>query len=261
MRIIDVHTHVFPDDVAAAAMPALEEEADVKASFDGTLSGLISEMDRAGIHVALTQPVSTKPSQVCPINDWAATTASDRIIPFGGMHPGFDEPWAEIERMAGLGLRGFKMHPEYQAFRPDEDRMSPIFEAATAFGMIILFHSGVDIGIPTLHGTPDAFARALDLHTDATVILAHMGGYRQWDEVRDSLVGREVYFDTSYSLGHMEDEDFVDLVMEHGADRVLFGTDGPWADMRTEVDLIRSVGLAEEDLAAILGGNAARLLQ
>jgi predicted TIM-barrel fold metal-dependent hydrolase len=259
-RVVDIHAHVFPDDVAASAMPALEAEADVKAAFDGTVAGLLAQMDRAGIDVAVTQPVATKPSQVARINDWAASTASERIVPFGGIHPDSADPKREIARMAAMGLTGIKLHPEYQSFRPDEPRMAPIYEAIAEHDMIILFHAGLDIGIPTDYGRPEAFARMLYEYPDLTAILAHMGGWNLWDEVREHLLGLPVYFDTSYAYGHMSDDDFLDLVEGHGADRVLFGTDGPWADASAEVAWLGGLALSDDDREAILGGNAEGLL-
>jgi predicted TIM-barrel fold metal-dependent hydrolase len=261
VRIIDIHAHVFPDELAAKAVKALAEAADDHPVFyDGTVSGLIAEMDRAGIDAAVTQPVATKPTQVRAINDWAATTASKRITPFGAMHPDFEDPAKEIARMALLGLRGFKMHPEYQVFAPDEDRMLPILEAAAEHGLIAFFHAGIDIEIPTLHGTPDAFARMMDAMPDVTVVLAHMGGFRQWREVEEHICGRDVWIDTSYTLGHLPDDEFVDLIHTHGVGRVLFGTDGPWTDPVEELLWLRRLGLAEDELDAVLGGNAERLL-
>lgn len=260
MRIIDFHTHVFPDDVARKAIPALEEEAGVETTYDGTLSGLLDQMDRVSIAVSVTAPVATKPTQVASINRWAASTASERIVPFGAAHPDSEDVVADVESVAALGMRGIKLHPEYQQFKPDDPRLAPLLEAAGELGLILLFHAGLDIGIPTDHGRPEAFARMLDAYPDVTVVLAHMGGWNLWDEVRQHLLGRPVYFDTSYSRGHMSDEDFVELVEAHGADRVLFGTDGPWADARDEVDWLESLPLSNEQKRAILHDNAAGLL-
>jgi predicted TIM-barrel fold metal-dependent hydrolase len=259
-RVVDVHAHVFPDDVAARAMPALEEEAGVTASFDGTVAGLLAEVERAGIDEVWTMPVATKPDQVTAINDWAATTAGDRVRPFGAMHPDLPDPAREIARMVGLGLPGFKMHSEYQRFAPDEERLAPLWRAAADAGMVVLFHAGIDIGIPTLRGTPSAFAAFAEAHPDLTAILAHMGGFKLWDEVLDMLAGSHLFLDTSYTLGHLPDDEFVALVAAHGPDRVLFGTDGPWTDMAREVERMRGLGLPEADLEAIMGGNAGRLL-
>jgi predicted TIM-barrel fold metal-dependent hydrolase len=260
MPVIDVHTHIFPDHVAPKAMPALEAGANVKATFDGTLAGLLAAMDRAGIDRAVLQPVATKPDQVRSINDWTAGIVSERIIPFGAIHPELDDPAAEVARMRGLGILGIKMHPEYQEFWPHEERLWPIYDAVIEHGMVILFHAGIDIEIPTLRGTPESFAQMLDDRPRLRAILAHMGGFRQWDEVRWHLAGRDVCLDTSYTLGHMEDTEFVELVKAHGADKIVFGTDGPWTDMRAEVDAVRSLPLPQAEQDAIFCGNATRLL-
>lgn len=162
--------------------------------------------------------------------------------------------------MCELGLRGFKMHPEYQEFSPEESRMAPIYDAAVAAGMPILFHSGHDIGFETVRGTPEAWERVLDAWPGLTMILAHMGGFRMWEQTLAHLAGRDVYLDTAYTLGHLADEAFVDLVRTHGAERVLFGTDDPWTDPAEEIARLRALDLTEDELDAILGGNAARLL-
>jgi hypothetical protein len=260
VRIIDIHAHAFTDTVAASAIPTLEEVGGIPATYDGTLAGLLAEMDRAGIEIAVTQTVATKASQVPKINDWAASIASERIVPFGALHPDTPEPEREVERMASLGLRGVKLHTEYQGFRPDDPRMDPIYEALTAHGMIVLFHAGLDLGVPTDHGRPARFARMLERHPDLRAVLAHMGGWRLWDEVREHLVGLPVLFDTAYAHGYMTDEEFCEMVAAHGADRVLLGTDGPWADMAAEVVWLRGLPLDADDRDAILGGNAQRLL-
>jgi predicted TIM-barrel fold metal-dependent hydrolase len=62
---------------------------------------------------------------------------------------------------------------------------------------------------------------------DLKAILAHLGGFRMWDEVYRQLVGKNVYFDTAYSV-EMEDSVFKGIIKEHGPDKILFGTDFPW---------------------------------
>jgi len=261
-RIVDIHTHVFPDALAPNAIPALiaAAQGELMAHYDGTVTGLLELMDREDIAVSVTQPVATKPVQVASINDWAASTASDRIVPFGAMHPELANAAEEIERMAALGLKGFKLHPEHQAFEPHDPRMAEIYEAAIAHRMIILFHAGADVIHPTVHGTPESFAAVMDAWPELTAVLAHLGGFREWLGVAKHLAGREVWLDTAYTLGHLPDSEFVALVRAHGADRVLFGTDGPWTDPRQEVDRLSGSGLADEEIEAILGGNAERLL-
>ena len=261
-RIIDVHTHVFPDALAPSAIPALiaAAEGSLTAYYDGTVSGLVALMDREDISVSVTQPVATRPDQVASINDWAATTASEQIVPFGAMHPALGNPAEEIERMASLGLKGFKLHPEHQAFAPHDPNMAEVYEAAVRHRMIIFFHAGADVIHPTIHGTPESFAEVIDGYPEVTIVLAHLGGFREWLGVAKHLAGRDVWLDTAYTMGHLPDSEFVALVRAHGADRVLFGSDGPWTDPRREIDHLSGVGLTDEEIEAILGGNAERLL-
>jgi predicted TIM-barrel fold metal-dependent hydrolase len=260
VRVIDIHAHAWPDAVAAKAVPSLAEEGGVDAFGDGTIAGLVAAMDRAGIDASVVQPVATKPGQVRAINDWAATLTSARIVPFGAMHPGLEDPAAEIARMASLGLRGFKMHPEYQTFEPHEPRMDPIYAAASAHGLVVFFHAGADIAFPTVRGTPASFARVLHAWPGLKVVLAHLGGYRRWSEVTDLLAGADVWLDTAFTLGHLPDDELVALARAHGTGRVLLGTDAPWSDSASEIARLRSLPFSPSELQGILGGNAERLL-
>jgi uncharacterized protein len=209
VRIIDVHTHAWPDGVAEKAVKALMTGGPLTAFYDGTLRGLVGAMDAAHVDVSVIQPVATKPSQVIGINDWVASIASERIVPFGAIHPDLQDAAGEIARMATLGLRGFKLHPEYQGFAPDEPRLAPVYEAAIAHDMTVFFHAGADAFLDTVRGTPASFATVLDAFPELRIVLAHLGGFRVWNEVAELLVGRDVYLDTAYTLGHLPEADFV----------------------------------------------------
>jgi predicted TIM-barrel fold metal-dependent hydrolase len=217
-------------------------------------------MEAAGIDVAVLQPVATRPDQVCSINDWTAGLAGDHIVPFGAMHPDFEGVAEEFARMRSIGIRGVKLHPEFQLCAPEDPRMHPIYEAANAEGLIILFHAGIDIAIDTLTGTPDVFSRIHEAYPDLRMVLAHLGGFRMWDEVREHLVGRDVWLDTSYTLGHLPDAEFVEIVRAHGVDRILFGTDAPWGDMAEDVRKMGELGFSDAELEAIMHGSAEALL-
>ncbi len=260
MPIIDMHAHVFPDTLASSALAALSSAAGVPATFDGTLTGLRRAMRAAGVQKTVLLPVATKTSQVRSINDWAASIADDDIVPFGAIHPDLPDAETELERLSSLGLIGVKMHPEYQAFSPDEDRLDPLFATAARLGLIMYFHAGEDIALPDVYSSPRAFARLLDKHPSLTVVLAHMGGWRQWEDVRRHLIGKDVYLDTSFTIPYLGEESLGELIAEHGAGRVLFGSDVPWANLVEEIALVRAMALAEPELEAILGGNAERLL-
>jgi len=262
--IIDFHTHTFPDDLAQRAIATLSQRAGIPALTDGTNDGLRASMRRAGVDYALIAPIATRPSQVRSINAWAAdvTASTPELICLGTLHPALDNWREEIAHLCADGIPGVKMHHDYQECFVDDPIMLPQYRALAEAGLILLVHAGVDIGLPPpVHCTPDRLARVLDSVPNLTIIAAHMGGYLQWEAVEEHLVGRNLYFDTSYSLTDLGAERMMALIRAHGASRVLFATDSPWTDQQAEVAGIRALPLSEDERQAILGGNAERLLK
>lgn len=259
MPIIDAHTHAFPDPIAAAAVSRLVGHEGVRSYYDGTISGLLASMEVHGIERSVLAPVATKPSQVCSINDWVVAIDDPRIIALGAMHPDFPDPETEIARLASCGVQGIKLHSQNQDFSPEESRMAPIYDAVIQHGMTILFHAG---GFVIDEGTlarPQKFAQVLDEWPGLVCVLAHMGGYRCWDAVREHLCGRDVYFDTAYVPGNLSDEELLVLIRDHGVGRVLFGSDGPWADAGRDAAHLGRIGLDERELEQVLYANARAL--
>ena len=91
-----------------------------------------------------------------------------------------------------------------------------------------------------------------------------------WDIVYDKLLGKDIYIDTAFSLGNIEKdskvirlldkEEFKRFVLKHGADKILFGTDSPWAKGIPYIKFIKELDISLEDKNKILGLNATKLL-
>lgn len=262
--IIDIHTHIFPDDLAAHVLATLSERAGhVPAHTDGTCAGLLASMAHAGVTQSVLTPVATRPSQARSINSWTVALGRQHpgLIPFGSIHPAQTDWREEIDRLVADGVPGIKFHPDYQEFFVDDPAVFPLYRALAEAGIMVLFHAGVDIGLPPpVHCPPDRLARLLDAVPNLTVIAAHMGGYAQWDDVERFLVGRDLYLDTAYSLTSLGPTRMAELIRAHGAHKVLFGTDSPWTDQATEIHAFQSLHLSGEEIDAVLGGNARHLL-
>ena len=261
-RIIDIHTHVFPDHIAERALKQLTGRSGETARIDGTAAGLEKSMVENGIAISVTQPVSTKPSQTPSVNGFAIElNTRPSLINFGTLHPDYVENPSEIQRLENAGIKGVKFHPDYQEFFVDEERMFPLYRQMADAGLIAFFHAGVDIGLPPpVHCTPDRLAKVLDRVPDLKVVAAHFGGFKMWDEVDRVLVGRNLWLDTSFTLAWFPAARFVEMARRHGIEKVLFGTDSPWADQGEEIQLHEDSGLTEEELAAVFYDNAASLL-
>lgn len=279
--IIDIHTHTFPDKIAAATLDKLKHLSHTIPFTDGTAAGLAASMARAGVDRSVVMPVATSPRQVPHVNDASARMnelgAQTGVLSFGCMHPDFDGWKEELARVRDLGLKGIKLHPQYQDTDFDDPRYLRILDRCGELGLVVLTHAGLDIGMPGKDNcAPEMVARVLEQVGPVKLVLAHMGGWRQWDRVEALLPGTGVYLDTSFSLGEitplddghyrpgdlplLDEAAFLRMVRRFGPDRILFGTDSPWDDQETALARLRALPLEPAELEAILGGNAKRLL-
>jgi len=294
--IIDFHTHVFPDQVAAGALKKLSAFSHTRPFTDGTQAGLLASMEEAEIDISVILPVATSPGQVPRINDgaiglsrvqWSVQEIPDtghaakrekRLLSFGAMHPFYEDWEAELERIAQAGLRGIKIHPPYQGACLDDDRYIRIVRKAESLGLITVTHAGWDIGLPDQQWcSPDMACRLLEQTKAQHLVLAHMGGWRMWAEVCEKLADTPVFLDTSFSTGMLvplkdgyyqeEDlplmgkEDFLHMVEVFSPKRLLFGTDSPWSGQKESIEWMRGLPMEEEASDTILGKNAKRLLR
>lgn len=261
--IIDFHTHAFADAIAPRAMASLTAACGgaYVPCTDGTVSGLMANMDRAGVDVSVVQPVVTKQSQTATINRWAQSVCSRRIVAFGGIYPHTDDYKRDIDLVVSLGLKGIKLHPEYQRFQVDAPEMLKIYDYALSRGLIVLIHAGFDPAFPPpFRSSPRQFAEVDRRMQGGVIVAAHLGGEQQWDDVERYLVGTRIYLDTSMGFSYYDHAQFLRIVKHHGAGKILFGSDAPWSRAQEEIPALRSLPLTETEKAQILGGNAARLL-
>lgn len=260
---IDFHAHAFPDELAEHAITTLHSgiAADYHAVLDGTVGSLLASMDGAGIDAAVICSIATAPKQGEPILRWSLEIASDRIIPFGSVHPDCKDMPAAVRRVADAGLKGIKLHPLYQGFAANDERLWPLYGAIAERGLVLVMHAGCDVAFP-LDDDRASPARLLAVHRtfpQLKLVAAHFGGWRTWSEASATIAGTGAYLETSYALGQGEDAAVEEVWRKHSPERVLFGTDSPWRAQSAELRAW-SEFLPEADRHGVLHGNAARLL-
>ena len=260
--LIDFHTHCFPDPIAPKAIERLSfVSGGLHPHTDGTVDGLRRSMAEHGVDLSVVMHIATNPGQQKKVNDFAAAIQNGQdILSFGSVHPAAPDVLEELERIKALGLKGVKLHPDYQGFRVDEPRMKPIYRKISSLGLVTLFHAGLDYGFaPPYGGMPAEMATALTWF-DTPVVAAHWGGINCGEEVLRHLAGTPVYFDVSFGYGMMPKYYAEKIVEKHGTDRLLFGTDTPWHTPGLEMRLLDTLPLAEAERDAIFSGNAKQLL-
>ncbi|MBE6762913.1 MAG: metal-dependent hydrolase [Ruminococcaceae bacterium] len=264
---IDFHTHIFPDKIAPATIAHLEKIGGIPAHTNGTAQDLLRSMDEAGIDRSVVLPVVTKPSQFDSINRFAAqiNQEHDRLISFGGIHPDNDDIEAKLDFIVASGLKGIKLHPDYQGVFIDDERNVRILREALRRNLYVVIHAGIDIGLPDpVHCTPARTAAVLnELKTDPDdprIVLAHVGGWRMWDDVETYLVGKAVYLDLAFSLGQIDNEQLLRIIRRHGAERILFASDSPWGNQQADRQCFESLPLTQDERDFIAWKNAKMML-
>lgn len=266
--IIDFHTHVFPDKIAEKTISFLSQKGGATPFSDGTVNGLIHEMDEGEVNIAVALPVVTSPTQFDSINRFAKeineyfADKDKRIISFGGIHPCCDNLEEKMKFIKECGFLGVKIHPDYQETYINDERYIKILEAARALDLIVVTHSGVDMGYrdSTVKCPPYLVKEVLKKVPGVKLVLAHLGANEMPNEVYETLCGEDVYFDTAMVLRYTDKETFKKILEKHGEDKILFATDSPWSGMKEDIEILKSYNLPKSTLDKIFCENAKKLL-
>lgn len=263
MRILDFHAHAFPDAIAPAAMRMLNAavEQEYAACLDGTLGDLLRSMDACGIEKAVLASIATRPQQFQSILDWSISIASGRIIPFPSVHPADPDFAAHVDAIAEAGFKGIKLHPYYQDFDLDEERINPLYEAIARNGLVLLIHTGYDMAFErTRKANAARTLNVIERFPDLKFAASHLMAWEDWDDAKERALGKPIYTDISCSVQYMPPERARDLLSAHPAEYILFGTDSPWADQQDAIDAVRALDMGADWERAVFHDNAARLL-
>ena len=261
MKIFDMHTHCFPDALAPKALPHLASICKNPYYGTGTYSDLCEKTLAFGGCGAMLLHIATKPSQMTSVNNFAAACQNGSFYSFGSVFPTAENAVDELRRIKTLGLKGVKLHPDYQGFFVDDPAIFPVYEAAAELRLPVVFHTGYDPYSPdVVHCPPKALAAVADRFPQLTIIAAHMGGMRMDAEVEKHLIGKpNVYFDTAYVTYSMDAARCGELIRRHGIDKVFFATDFPWSTIEAEFALLQQCSFTEEELQRICAENAERV--
>ena len=224
-EIIDMHNHVFPDKVALRGAESIRDYYELPLRGDGTLATVLESASRYRVRHLVLCSAALRPEKVHTANTFVASLCEQdsRLVALGTTHAEVDDQeavFAEIER---LGLSGVKLHPEFQGFAIDDERLYPAYREAARLNIPVLFH----VGDPKSElSSPKKVFRVMEKVPELVVIAAHMGGYKAKEEA-ECLVGTHCYFDTSQWFNYLTESEFLERIEKHGSEKILFGSDYP----------------------------------
>lgn len=259
MRIIDIHAHIFPEKIAEKASGSIEKFYDIPMHADGKLETLLKRGEEAGVDKFVVHSVATTPMQVEHINTFIMESVKahpDKLIGFATIHPDYPNIQQEIERIIAGGLKGVKIHPDFQKFVIDDEKAFPLYECIEG-RLPLLVHTG---DYRYEYSKPERMAKVLDRFPKMTTIGAHFGGWSVWEEATEILADKNIYVDTSSSLYAISPETAVRLIHRYGVEKVLFGTDYPMWLPKDELERFMKLDLTDDEREKILHGNVERIL-
>lgn len=251
--IVDAHTHLFP--------PGIDKV--------GSAEMLLSEMDASGIAKAVIVGIYPR-----VLNEFIAEQAQahpQRFIPFASVNPNDGQAAVDLLDwcVRQYGAKGLKLHPSMQYFRADDTALlAPLMHKAEAFDIPVLLHSWAWPGEADGAAAPTRIMNLARTFPGVTFIMAHCGGMRFMDllplcRLRKRGELDNLYVDLSVIMFDLAKSPMWPVLRwtldSIGWDRVLVGSDFPDYPLTDTLQLARGLELDSDNLALVLGDNAARL--
>lgn len=261
--VIDFHTHCFPEKIARKTIDKLSfVSGGLIPQTDGTEASLLYLMSKDGVDKSVALSIATNANQQTNVNDFAISLKSEKIIPFGSVFPFSDDWESELERLKENGIKGIKLHPDYQQFFVDDERLFPIYKKIEKLGFILVFHAGEDFGFPPPYkATPERLRKVLSL-VETPVVCAHWGSLSMGEDVLKYLCDIDnCYFDTAFGYGTMPKDRALRILDKKGVDKIIFGSDSPWNAPSWDIGMIKTMNLNKDEEEKIFYKNAEKLLR
>jgi predicted TIM-barrel fold metal-dependent hydrolase len=208
----------------------------------------------------------------------------DRLVGFASIHPDRYRPDLKVEyAITRLGLRGVKIYP-HAGFYPNDPRLDRVYDTCAQLGVPAMIHAGIKaLGWQWIkYNNPIYVDDVTTNFPDLNVIMCH-GGFPWCDEFLAVVYSNPNvwvditfmdYIEKTFHRPGLVEETMRSLVNLAGADRLLWGTEGPemYLPLYGEHDtsyykksqdylVNRFDFLSDQDKENVLGGNAMRLLK
>lgn len=263
---VDCHTHLLPDRLAMAIRRffAAQGVADFAYSLDHR--SVLDRHHADGIDAVWNLPYAHKAGIASSLNESmlevtaALADHAVAVVPGCTVHPADDDPTADFHTAIDAGARVLKLHCSVGDYAPDDRRLAAVLDAAGARGVPVVIHAGHGVEGFTAADELGPVANALAEHHDTTIILAHFG-HHAFDEAV-ALLEEHPNLVADLTPVVNSPVPITAAIADRFADRILFGSDAPNTGHAAGVliDRLRTTGASDETLAAVLSGNARRLV-
>ena len=268
LKIIDSHTHNYPEALAARAAENLGKFYNFTVEESGTFSRLEEVQRECGVCGFVLLSVATSPKNVPHINDFASERMKQaradgfECAAFGCMHADFPDFEAELDRFGSLGLCGVKIQSDLVGINCDCDRLMQVYESLERRGLALYLHAGDDRA-DVRFSSPERIANVAASFPKLRIAAAHLGGYREWDNAEKTLMGKyeNVWYDCSSTLEFMDAKRGKYLIEKCGTDRVMYASDYPAISPRTSIRAFMNVDFTDGEREDICYNNVRKFIK
>lgn len=275
--VLDFHVHLPSSSFISTLKPFIES---VSAYFRTTVTErsigeVIDDLKQQGVTRAVLLPIDAyrltgTRGDTNELMSKVQDEHGDFFVCFATVDP-YDPRAEEVleDALTRLGLKGLKLHPQLQDFRPNDSRLYPVYAVASQHGVPVLFHtgtSGIGAGMPgggsmrLDYGRPIYVDEVAATFPKLKIIMAHFGWPWYEEALAIALHKKNVYIELSGWLPKYIPQTvmrYVDTLLRHKA---LFGSDYPMINPAKCLEQFRSAGLKRETLERLFYVNSAELL-
>jgi predicted TIM-barrel fold metal-dependent hydrolase len=277
VRAIDVHVHTERSRAGHDPMPPELRAAAARYFRSGeplpTVDDVAAYYRERGLAAVLFTVDWESRSGIPPIPNEeildAARQNPDVIVPFASVDPARPDAVDHVRALAVDGAKGFKFHPNLQAFFPNERSVYPLYEAIAEAGLPALFHtghSGIGTGLPGGGGLRMKYSNPMCLDDVAAdfpelqIVLAHPSFPWQDEAISVCLHKENVWIDLSGWSPRYFPPQLVQYANTELSRKVLFGSDFPLITPERWLADFAEAPFKDDVRPLILKENAARLL-
>jgi predicted TIM-barrel fold metal-dependent hydrolase len=261
--LVDAHTHLLPDRLAAAIRGYFEAHLDADLPYPWQAAQVRERLRAAGVTTCWSLPYAHRAGMAGALNRWMAEAfppSDPVVIPGATLHPGDDVERLLDEALGELSLRVVKLHCAVGGYSPDDARLEPLWKRVSEAGQPVVIHVGRSAQGATTNEEVASLSRVVERWPEARIVVAHCGAPAVGATLALLRRARSVHADLTPVVRTLVPLARGDVT---GLERkLLFGSDAPNTSVRVEdaVAYVRSWGLPADDEAAVLGGNARALL-
>jgi predicted TIM-barrel fold metal-dependent hydrolase len=247
--IVDAHVHLDPISKIFASQTGEDDLLNLMDRLSiqyGVCSDHLSLYEGAGAGLRTVRNVYRR--------------TNNRIHFLGVFDPRKSEPCFKVlnEALVWPGFCGIKIHPSFHGVPADDPSYEPIWQFARANDLALMTHSWSlsDYNPAQALSTPDLFEPYIKKYPQVRFVLAHLGGRGSGRKKVVQLIHEyeNVYTDLAGDIFDLRlIESLIDAIPDN---RILFGSDFPWLDPRSNLARVFLADIANTSKEKILRTNA-----